>query len=595
MPGALLLVGCLVSAAPAGDTEATRLLKARDLELREDVVKVADGVFVAVCYSPANISMIVGIDGLIIVDTGMAPAHARRVLAEFRKISDLPIKAIIYTHGHGDHTGGASVFVGDAHPDIWARSNFGSEGKAFSSVGLTIQNARGARQAGFRLPPEKRINNGVAPAMYPRQGGRVFTGESGRIAPTKTFSEARKAIELAGVKMELVAAPGETKDQLYVWLPEKKVLLSGDNFYRSWPNAYAIRGTPYRDVRAWAEAVDMMLKEGPEVLVPGHTRPIIGKARATQALTDYRDAIRFVFDKTIEGMNKGLTPDELVSYVKLPERFADKDYLREYYGNVEWAVRAIFQGYLGWFDGNPTNLFRLTPRDEAQRVARLAGGADVLLKRAREALAGGDAQWAAQLCDYLLVLNPQAAEPKRIKADALTALAEKLLTATGRNYYLTVAQELRAGADRAKAKATPAAGPTGNAKSREEANKKAAMEFFQLLMGDINYQAARKYAGQYIQHDPGIADGFDALAKALQTNPRWKDRKPSKVDFKLVAADGDLVYLQTHREVVRPDGTKLRIAVIHTFRFDEEGKIAEHWTIVGKADPTKTVSKHPLF
>ena len=121
------------------------------------------------------------------------------------------------------------------------------------------------------------------------------------------------------------------------------------------------------------------------------------------------------------------------------------------------------------------------------------------------------------------------------------------------------------------------------------------MEFFQLLMGDINYQAASKYAGKYIQHDPSIADGFDALAKALQTNPRWKDRKPSEVDFKLVAADGDLVYLQTHRQISRPDGTKLRIAVVHTFRFDEEGKIAEHWIVVGRADPAKSVSKHPLF
>ena len=146
---------------------------------------------------------------------------------------------------------------------------------------------------------------------------------------------------------------GETADALYVWLPEKKVLFSGDNFYKSWPNAYAIRGTPYRDIRSWANADDMMLKEGAEFLVPGHTRPIIGKAAVAEALTDYRDAIRFVFDKTIEGMNQGLTPDELVAYVKLPARLAEKDYLREYYGNVEWAVRAIFEGYLGWFDGNP--------------------------------------------------------------------------------------------------------------------------------------------------------------------------------------------------------------------------------------------------
>jgi uncharacterized sulfatase len=227
------------------------------------------------------------------------------------------------------------------------------------------------------------------------------------------------------------------------------VLFSGDNFYKSWPNAYAIRGTPYRDIRSWAEADNKMLNEGAEFLVPGHTRPIIGKATVAEALTDYRDAIRFVFDKTIEGMNKGLTPDELVDYVKLPARLAEKDYLREYYGNVEWAVRAIFGGYLGWFDGNPSNLFPLSPGEEAQHIVQLAGGVDALLAQARTALRNGDAQWAAQLCDYLLALQPDAVEPKLLKAEALENLAEALLTATGRNYYLSVAQQLRAEADSA--------------------------------------------------------------------------------------------------------------------------------------------------
>ena len=307
---------------------------------------------------------------------------------------------------------------------------------------------RGARQGGFKLPPEQRINNGVARAYYPNRGGEVFSGGGDqKVEPTHTFSEPRKQIEIAGVKIDLVAVEGETADALYVWLPEQKVLFSGDNFYKSWPNAYAIRGTPYRAIRSWAQANDIMSKEGAEVLVPGHTRPIIGKDEVHQALTDYRDAIRFVFDKTIEGINQGMTPDMLVGYVKLPAELAEKDYLREYYGNVEWAVRAIFDGYLGWFDGNPSNLFPLPPEQEAQRMAKLAGGEAALLELAKQALADGDAQWSAQLCDHLLALDRQAREPKLIKADALTALAEKLLTATGRNYYLTYAQELRAAAD----------------------------------------------------------------------------------------------------------------------------------------------------
>jgi uncharacterized sulfatase len=283
----------------------------------------------------------------------------------------------------------------------------------------------------------------VAPAV---PDGERVTFEDGAVKPNRTFVDGRKRIVIAGVEIDLVAVNGETEDALYVWLPDRKVLFSGDNFYKSWPNAYAIRGTPYRDIRSWADANDTMLKEGAAFLVPGHTRPIIGQAAVGAALTDYRDAIRFVFDQTIKGMNQGMTPDQLVTYVKLPAHLAEKDYLREYYGNVEWAVRAIFQGYLGWFDGNPSNLFPLTPQAEAERMAKLAGGASALLARARDALKQGDAQWAAQLCDQLLALDPSALEPKLLKADALTVLAENLLTATGRNYYHTVAQELRAAA-----------------------------------------------------------------------------------------------------------------------------------------------------
>ena len=441
-----IMLFALTLNAVCEETTATKLLKQRTESLQPTVTRVSESVYCASGYSPANIAMIVGDDGIVIVDTGMFPAHAQAVLEEFRKITELPVAAIVLTHGHGDHTGGTAVFLkagkSGTSPPIYACAPFNTEGSHFTSGGIKINALRGARQGGFRLPPEKRINNGIAPAVYPPKDRNIFAGEP--IEPDITFGEGRKRIRVAGIELDLVAASGETSDQLYCWFPDEKVVFSGDNFYRSWPNLYAIRGTPYRDVRAWIHALDMMLAEEPEHAVPGHTLPLVGKKETVEVLTNYRDAIQYVFETTIAGINRGMTPDELVHTVKLPPELATEDHLLEFYGNVEWGIRAIFTGYLGWFDGNPTNLFSLPPAEEAAKMARLAGGVDALATQAQEALDNGEAQWCAQLCDHLIALDSDSSEAKLLKARALEELAEDLITATGRNYYLTVAQELRA-------------------------------------------------------------------------------------------------------------------------------------------------------
>jgi len=250
-------------------------------------------------------------------------------------------------------------------------------------------------------------------------------------------------LSVAGIDLELVAATGETKDALYVWFPAERVAFAGDNFYKSWPNLYAIRGTAYRDIISWANVNDRILQERPVAVVGGHTRPIIGEKEVHETLGNYRDAIRFLFDKTVEGINKGLTPNQLVEYVVLPEKYQKLDYLLPYYGNPEWAIRAIFTGYLGWFDGNASNLFPLSDTEEAERLAKVAGGVDGLMELADAAITEKDYQWATQLCDYILALAPENKAALLNKADALTKLAENILTATARNYYLSSALQLR--------------------------------------------------------------------------------------------------------------------------------------------------------
>jgi len=179
----------------------------------------------------------------------------------------------------------------------------------------------------------------------------------------------------------------------------------------------------------------------PEFLVPSHTRPLKGAKKIYATLTNYRDAIQFVHDQTIRLMNQGLTPDEIVERVKLPAHLARLPYLHEYYGTVEWSIRAVYNGYLGWFDGNATNLFPLPLRERAKRFAGLAGGTDALLARAREAVAKNDHQWTLELTDQLLILNPDLKEARDLRASALSSLGQKQINANARNYYLTQALE----------------------------------------------------------------------------------------------------------------------------------------------------------
>ena len=426
----------------AAESDATRQLKSRNAEFQKDVIRVSASVYTAVGYGVSPVSMVVGPQGIVIVDTGIDVASAEEIREDFRRLVDKPVKAIVFTHGHGDHTFGASAFVDAPDVQIWARKGFRHEQDTLEQAGIVIQRRRGVRQAGFALSPAQRINNGIAQAYWPKRRGDVFAGDH-RIAPTHLVEGKRKKLSIAGIDLDLVASTGETYDHLYVWFPKERVAFSGDNFYKSWPNLYAIRGTPYRDVRQWADAIDLILQERPAAVVGGHTRPVIGEAAVNETLTNYSEAIRFLFDKTVEGINKGMTPNQLVEYVVLPEKYQGLDYLQPYYGNPEWAVRAIFGGYLGWFDGNATSLFPLSDKAEAERMARVAGGVDALLGWIDTAIKEDDHQWAAQLCDYLLTLEPDNKAAMTSKAEALTELADEILTATARNYYLSSAIELR--------------------------------------------------------------------------------------------------------------------------------------------------------
>lgn len=442
-----LFLSAIMMASPMMVKAANPLDALRNHEnkmFKKDIIKVTDGVYVAVGYSTATSSMIIGEDGIIIIDTTQGTGTAEDILAEFRKITDKPIKAIVYTHGHPDHICGAKVFVAEgSNPEIFARTNLFNEldDKHLNRTGpFKILQKRLIRQYGIRVlkPHTEKISDGIGPAELNSKGMN-----KGFVPPTRTFSGDKMGLTSAGIKLELYKAPGETDDQLFVWMPEKKVLFCGDNFYQTFPNLYAIRGTVYRDFNLWADSLDLMTQFPVVHLVPGHTRPISGD-KAIEALSDYRDAIRYIISKTAEGMNKGLIPDELVEYVKLPEHLAGKYYLQEFFGTVAWSVRAYFSGTIGWFDGNPSNLFPTPPVERARRIADLAGGEAALYAKLQKAAEAKEHQWVSELADTVALLGSHKKEAQALKAQALIALADQQSSAIARNYYLAFAKELKA-------------------------------------------------------------------------------------------------------------------------------------------------------
>ena len=412
-------------------------LVAHSKEFARTVAEIAPGIWGFIGFAASNVYVIEGDAALAVIDTTESTGAAENILAEIRARTKQPIETIFYTHSHRDHISGASVFAEGGAPEIVAWHGFSSDivGDASGPAKALLDRTR--RQFGFDLSfPDERVNLGLGP------GDRPLTGMgAGHLPPTRLIHETRFEMTLAGCSAEVIHAPGETPDHLIIWLAEHRLLISGDNYYHAFPNLYPIRGSAYRDFNAWAATLDMMLDFEAEALAPGHSQPVRGAAAIRERLTDYRDAIRYIIDETAARLNRGETPDEIGATIALPDGLRDKPWLQEFYGRVGWSAKAYAAGTLGWFDGNPTNLARLAPADEARRMIVLAGGAQVVLEAAK---AADDPQWAMELADRLIAASELATQATEVKVAAMRLLADREINATARNYYLVSAADLEA-------------------------------------------------------------------------------------------------------------------------------------------------------
>ena len=391
----------------------------------------------AIGFGIANSIMVEGKEGNIIIDASDSVFEAEKIYSLFSKKNSNPIKAIIYTHNHGDHTFGTAFYVNnqDERPQIIAHEDTDYYVQRIMGILNPIITERSNRMFGTLLSEEDLINVGIGPSL------NVAKSPTGYIRPDVIFND-NLELNIAGIKIELFHAPGETNDQLFVWLPDHKALLPGDNIYKTFPNLYTIRGTTHRDVIGWVNSIDHMKTFDAEFLFPSHTKPIIGKKEIKEILTIYRDAIQYIHDQTIRLMNEGLYPDQIAELIKLPEHIAKSPYLYEFYGTVRWSVKSIFNGYLGWFNGNPSELDPLSRKERAIRISKLAGGDQMLLEQLYSAVKKEDMQWALELSDHLITLDYFVDEVKDLRKKALIYEGSRSSNPNKRNYFLTSALEL---------------------------------------------------------------------------------------------------------------------------------------------------------
>ncbi len=379
------------------------------------VTKITDDIYYASGYALGGVQMVVTDEGVVIIDTTESKDAAREILAEFRKITDKPIRYIIYTHGHVDHVYGSSVFMEEGTDVIatadaveFLEKDFGWLGE-FQSRSRKFQSGRMAPEYSRELPLKSRVR-------LPER-----TGEEGYVRPTITFDR-EYLFELGGKKFELFHTIGETPAHLMVWLPDEKALFCGDLYYLSFPNLSTPRLEP-RPVRGWYESLERMISMKPEFLIPAHTAAVGGAENISDVLTHHSRAIRYVYEETIKSINEGKTVDEAIAAIKLPDKLAQREHLREVYGRVDWSVRGIYQREIGWYDGRGTKLNPLPPAFRAREMVAIAGGSDRILARAIELQEAGEHQLVCELCDVVLDANPDDKLAHAIQANLLDYLA----------------------------------------------------------------------------------------------------------------------------------------------------------------------------
>lgn len=402
---------------------------------RKETVQIADNIWVM--QNPSvNAAFIVGDDGVIVWEAGDNLEDGVYYKAEIRKVTDKPIKALMYSHSH-EVLGGTTLLEGEKDVLVIGHPNV-NENLKTSGVGAYFPETEPLQWARVY-----EYFNAFLPETGPdgKWGITVELSERGFVPVNHPVTNGEE-LTIAGLRFQFFTEGStDSSDTMTVWMPDQKVALN-NALWPYAPNIYSPRGSLWRDPRAWRDATRILRDLQPEILIGQPTLTLIGKDKIFAHLNNYMDFSNFMLDQTLRGLLKGLGPDDLIDFVQLPEHLQQEPHLAEIYGLFCWYPTYIAQYALGWWDGDAATLFRLPPNEVAQRLVPALGGRDKVLALAKEARDKDEYAWALQLVGYLWRLDSGDAEIRQLKADLLRASAQRTTSMIARPISLTAALAL---------------------------------------------------------------------------------------------------------------------------------------------------------
>jgi len=419
------------------------------LNLNNGLFKVTDRVYQVRGFDLSNMTIIEGDSGLILIDPLTATElSAKGLELYYQHRPKKPVVAVIYTHSHLDHYGGAKGVISQEDVDagkvkVLAPDGFLEEAVSENVYAGNAMLRRSNYQYGGYLP------KGISGQIDAGLGKTVSLGSTSLVPPTDIIKKSGETRTIDGVQMEFQMAPNtEAPAEMLVWFPQFKVLDAAEDATHTLHNLYTLRGAQVRDSEAWWKTLNEAIHnygDQVEVVLAQHHWPTWGKERAVEFMSSQRDMFKYLHDQTLNLANKGFTMVEIAEQLQLPDSIGKQWYNRGYYGSVSHDSKAIYQRYLGWYDSNPAHLYNLPPVEAAKHYVEFMGGADAAISKARSSYEKGEYRWVAEVMDRVVFADPNNKEARDLEADALEQLGYQAENPTWRNEFLMGAFELRNG------------------------------------------------------------------------------------------------------------------------------------------------------